>query len=1100
MAVIKTVRIHPAIGIARLGNSPDFFIGPLRPRDYTPPAGGYKDGNCKVKRQAAQFRLFGYDAGGNLVKEITAADGPIKWTAHLVNRKAAADPGFNAPGPRNPSITNPADRANLVIDPGSRTLSGANQQASFDTGTFTLPGPFTAKVPLGEIRTDNDGRLLVLGGSGTSGSPNGTAINDLFNNVNWYDDVSDGPISAAVTIGANSFTAEGSWVIVGPPKFGPPIPNSITLWDRLMQFFIDQGMVPPFSDPSPSYVKYIHPILESARDVYGVVNVGGAHLWTEPVIDPGLRTHIFNKLKPMGNMPMLNSAQLTATQLAIMTLWRDGSFTNDWPPPPPGAITPDGMDRAALEAAVGAAFFPGIEAGDFLVSNKSNYTAPFRLDQAVVIPGKVSERMSLPWQTDFNACSTNWWPPQRPNSVIPSGTTTYQDWARGVSGGADMVKKWSILGFVVDQSGELREVERCDSPFIHLLTPLLNFKDVPQAPMGMSRKTALAIDFEVGSPAAAITLEYVSGPSHPRLQRLGAASVSVGPTGAGIANARLWITYETGTVGEMLTDSVVVHEPASGQQWTIDILANTVARRKAAAALVLDRSGSMIEDRGDGNRKVDSLRQAASNFVDVMLQDDAVALVRFNQDAQLLAGVTALGSPADPFDSGRTTIKGIINSNALDPNGSTSIGDGIFEGRNALNAASGFDVNSIVVLTDGVENQSRFIADVASSINEFTYSIGLGKPENISVPALQAISGNHGGYLLVTGAITGDNQFLLQKYFLQILAGISNAEIVLDPQGELFPGKVVKIPFQLTEADAGVDVILLSPRNQIIDFRIQTPAGYLLGPLEAPAHSDVQYVSSTGLTYYRIRVPFEYLPARFDDRGEWHAVLHLSRDLDGPRRVDALRSNPLAFTGRQTPLRAALPLRDSVSSNSFPPMRAQAAADAVATAAASGVPYSVLVHAYSDIRLRANVQQDTTKPGAQVEIDAVVTEYDVPRTSEVVVWADVTLPKGGPPIRVDLKVVDDHFAGSFVASRPGVYRVRVQASGRSMGGWLFRREVTLTASTFFETSDPGDPQRGVRNARSLLELVGQLKSGGTDVDDLIARLKRELDESQKRDE
>lgn len=1108
---IKTIRIHPAIGIARLGNSPDFFIGPIRPRDPAPPPGGYKDAQCRIKRQAAQFRLFAYDESDVLVKEITAADATIQWTTQLVNRKAASAEGFpGGTGPRNPSIVNPGDRAKLVIDPGSRSITGPNQSAQFNNGTFTLPGPFSATVPLGEIRTDNDAHLLVLGASGKSASPNGTPINDLFNNENWYDDIADGPVKAQVKIGPDTFDAVGAWVIVSPPTYGPPIPNSITLWDRLEQFYIDQGMLPPFNDPNPSYVRYIHPILLSAIDVKGVVNVGSHHAWTEPVVDPGLRTLIFNKLNPPGNMPLLaGGAKLTATQYGIMTKWKDGNFTNDWPPPPPGPVTPEGMDRAALEAAVGDAFFPGIEAGDFLVSSKTIYSAPYRLDHATVIPGQVSERMSLPWQTDFFACSTNWWPPQRPNQVIPSGTSAYANWTRGVTSGADMVSKWPILGFVIDQGGQLREVERCDTAFIHLLTPVLQFKDVPQAPMGMSRKSALAITFEVGAPVAAVTLEYVSGPTHVRLQRLGGSSVSVGPTGAGIAHARLWITYETGTAGEVLNDTVEVREPVSGQTWTVQITASTVARKKAAAALVLDRSGSMIENRGDGNRKIDSLREAASIFVDVMLQDDAVALVRFNQDAQVLAGVTPLGNPADPFDPGRTAIKSIIASNQLDPNGSTSIGDGIFEGRNALLGAAGFDVNSLVVLTDGIENQPKFINDVSGSINELTYAIGLGKPENISVSALQTISGNHGGYLLVTGAISGDNRFLLQKYFLQILAGISNAEVVLDPQGELFPGKVVQIPFNLTEADAGVDVMLLSPRNQAIDFRIQTPSGYLLGPAEVPLHPDVQYVVSTGVTYYRIRVPFEYLPERFDDRGTWTIVLLVGDRQEGNANTFAAtnaraaaapsRVNPLVLAGRSAPPRPAIPQRDSVPTSSFPILRAEPAATTAARAV--GLPYSVIVHAYSDIRLRATAQQGGTRPGERVEIDAFLTEYDIPLTSADV-WADVTWPAGGGTVRLDLKQSGDHFAGAFAASRPGVYLIRIQAAGRSSEGAPFRRELTLTAQTFFEQQDTGDPQ-GQRSTEALLEhhirnelsleLVRKLKSRGTDLDDLIARLKRELD-------
>jgi len=42
-----------------------------------------------VKRQAARFRLYGFDAVGTLVQEITQSDGDISWTVHLANKKAA---------------------------------------------------------------------------------------------------------------------------------------------------------------------------------------------------------------------------------------------------------------------------------------------------------------------------------------------------------------------------------------------------------------------------------------------------------------------------------------------------------------------------------------------------------------------------------------------------------------------------------------------------------------------------------------------------------------------------------------------------------------------------------------------------------------------------------------------------------------------------------------------------------------------------------------------------------------------------------------------------------------------------------------------------
>ena len=87
---ITTIRIHPALGIARVGNSPDFFIGPEKPVLFAPPAGGYKDSRCRVKRQACRFRLFAFDQNGAFVQEITAADAVVNWTVHLVNRKSAA--------------------------------------------------------------------------------------------------------------------------------------------------------------------------------------------------------------------------------------------------------------------------------------------------------------------------------------------------------------------------------------------------------------------------------------------------------------------------------------------------------------------------------------------------------------------------------------------------------------------------------------------------------------------------------------------------------------------------------------------------------------------------------------------------------------------------------------------------------------------------------------------------------------------------------------------------------------------------------------------------------------------------------------------------
>ncbi len=168
---ITSCVIHPGIGIARVGNScTEYFIGPEVPWASPVPTGGYKDASGAVKRQAARFRIYGLNSAGEVVKEITAEDAQITWRVHVANSKAAwyhfntaLDIPEAQPTPRrNPAYAGP-QRAKLIVDPGAREITGCGQSAAFDTGTF-----LEIAVPLGEIRTDDEGRLLVLGGFGGS--------------------------------------------------------------------------------------------------------------------------------------------------------------------------------------------------------------------------------------------------------------------------------------------------------------------------------------------------------------------------------------------------------------------------------------------------------------------------------------------------------------------------------------------------------------------------------------------------------------------------------------------------------------------------------------------------------------------------------------------------------------------------------------------------------------------------------------------------------------------------------------------------------------------------------------------------------------------
>ncbi len=207
---ISRIRIHPGIGMARLGNSDEFFIGPEAPGVIADPGGtissdpsqkNYRDDQQRLKRQAQRFRIYGYDSNGNAVSElnINSADvESITWRVHVRNMKAAnyAFQGaylFDPTKYRNPSIqsdaANPIDRTDLIIDPGPKTISAESQQPLIMAGdVFTgvsegyLPGylrycGFTPKDPsqpvkvtytpatnieLGQLRLDDEQRLIFV--------------------------------------------------------------------------------------------------------------------------------------------------------------------------------------------------------------------------------------------------------------------------------------------------------------------------------------------------------------------------------------------------------------------------------------------------------------------------------------------------------------------------------------------------------------------------------------------------------------------------------------------------------------------------------------------------------------------------------------------------------------------------------------------------------------------------------------------------------------------------------------------------------------------------------------------------------------------------
>jgi hypothetical protein len=584
---------------------------------------------------------------------------------------------------------------------------------------------------------------------------------------------------------------------------------------------------------------------------------------------------------------------------------------------------------------------------------------------------------------------------------------------------------------------------------VTLVTPSISFTNVPAGMGGVGVTTHRAIRWDVVT-CRTLHFEITAGPTGGFGTPFGTSvSVTADPI-IPAAAALIWLSYTSTNPGDTASGSVTVRCVETGQSWIININANTIARPRTAVSLVLDRSGSMNDDAGDGITKVAKLREAAHVFLDVMLPDDGIGLVRFNQAAQRIMEVEDAG--AAPGGAGRTHAGTHIDSNEIDPSGATSIGDGVVNGRNMLNDAQAaptpdYDGTAMVVLTDGMWNTPPSLASVSGSINASTFAVGFGLPSNISVPALTTLCQGHNGYLLITGAINANQSTRLQKYFLQILAGVTNAQIVTDPAGVLDQGSEHRIPFWLGEADFGMDAIVLSPFPHAVDFRLEAPDGSMIDPSSGAGGANAQFVLTQKVAYYRCALPVLPADEAGSHAGLWHAVLRLGKRFQGKASGRALSS-----AGGQVLL-----------------------------------PYEFVAHAYSSLTFSAHLSQASFEIGAVATVSASLLEYDVAPRGRVTVWAEVQRPGSmGSDMVMLTSAGDGRFTVGYPMPTAGVYTFRVRARGETMMGLPFEREQTLTgvAVPGGDRWSPDDPKRD-----GLCEFLDCLRRTGALDGELLRRCK-----------
>ncbi|KAG0698475.1 hypothetical protein DFH29DRAFT_941178 [Suillus ampliporus] len=467
-ADISYIQIFPPIGIARLGDSGfDLSTGNLDPDSkiecFLPseipgtediPAdlkGQFRDSKNRIKRQAVRFRVYAYDKNGKILGEITSETSTgykITWSVHVANHKATyyefsgmshayvilwmslifARLGEYRPrgGLRNPDVQplmSPEKRSDLIVDSQVQKISDPLSSVELK-GSFKGSRPVAVDVHLGEIRTDEQGHLIFIGGAGYSRS---VANHDKphfqpdiiseFDSIDWVDDTCDGWVDVEVKHADLTFTAlQKSTVLSAPPKFAWGIHSPTTMYDIIENIYNDR--IGWKDHDETQFYQDIWPVMygaytlswvnREAYDGHGVSGMGNFLTMkdklatTGPVTDEiqALREHIFSRLRlpnyddpdqaSTKYMPRLSGndgdalepgqplrpgdpikrfAAFTNLQYQRFLQWKRGKFDAKDAPwsqyktfdKVPLDLQPSFLTRAALEHTIGEPLYPGIE-------------------------------------------------------------------------------------------------------------------------------------------------------------------------------------------------------------------------------------------------------------------------------------------------------------------------------------------------------------------------------------------------------------------------------------------------------------------------------------------------------------------------------------------------------------------------------------------------------------------------------------------------------------------------------------------------------------------------------------------------------------------
>lgn len=272
--------------------------------------------------------------------------------------------------------------------------------------------------------------------------------------------------------------------------------------------------------------------------------------------------------------------------------------------------------------------------------------------------------------------------------------------------------------------------------------------------------------------------------------------------------------------------------------------------------IVFDRSGSMGLPAVGAPTRLEAARSAANLFTD-LLEDGTshrVGMVSFSTGASAPADLLLTAIAAAP-----AAMNGALAG--LSAGGSTSIGAGLQQAQATL-AAGGNPRKAILLLTDGMENNSPMIADVQAGLGDtHLCAVGFGTPGSLDGPKLRDLAERQGGIY-----VSGPGALELRKFFVDCFADIFDSFVGEDPIESLPAGQTASNPLiHVAQQDEKITFVL--------SWSNPTPKGGLRLEVFTPAGNPVDLAdpiieSSYGDSWHIVRIR---LPYQGEGDGKWIA-------------------------------------------------------------------------------------------------------------------------------------------------------------------------------------------------------------------------------------